>query len=136
MNSLVGCLSRAERDRTYQYASLADARRFAVAWAWVRHVVAGEVGTSARDVRFPTDETGPRFDLAYAGQLALIAVADFEVGVGLAVRPDSVELHDLPPGWTVRELGPAPGYIGAVTAPGGDWDARLRHVLGPVGSTR
>jgi len=66
-------------------------------------------------------------------------------GLGLAVPPDRVEIGAAraggavpvgvtgepgPARWKVRELRPAPGYVGAVAAAGSDWDFRLQPVTG------
>jgi 4'-phosphopantetheinyl transferase len=44
-------------------------------------------------------------------------------GEGLSVAPDQIEIAAP---WTVRELRPAPGYVGAVAAEGDDWEVVLR----------
>lgn len=44
-------------------------------------------------------------------------------GEGLSVAPDQVEVASP---WTVRQLRPAPGYVGAVAAEGEDWEVVLR----------
>jgi len=67
-------------------------------------------------------------------------------GAGLAVPPDRVEVGrtrrgapapvglsgepELAP-WRVRELRPAPGYVGAVAAEGADWTIELREPAFP-----
>ena len=45
-------------------------------------------------------------------------------GEGLTVPPDQVEI---PVTWSVRELRPAAGYVGAVAAQGEDWEVVLRN---------
>ncbi len=199
-------LSPAEWARAKRYRFPDDARRFTAARSWLRRVLGAELGVAPADVAFADgpgkprlrDEAGVRFNLSYTEDVALIAVADREVGVdvehlgrglrildaasvactpeeiatlhqlppdpraeeflrlwtakeavlkatgqGLTVPPDRVRvgarragaatpvviLGDAsPPRWWVRELRPAPGYVGAVAAEGGDWDIHLRIV--------
>ena len=87
--SLVAALSATERERARRYRSADDARRFCVARGWLRHVLGVELGRPSAAV--PVTEgpgkprllgrTGPCFNLSHAGELAVVAVADFEVGV-------------------------------------------------------
>ncbi|MGH9277024.1 MAG: 4'-phosphopantetheinyl transferase family protein [Acidimicrobiales bacterium] len=185
-------LSPAEQRRADAFAFPDDARRYTAAHAWLRHVLAAELGTSPAAVEFDPEPgkprlaggAGPSFNLSHAGEVALIAVAAVEVGVdieplgpaqpleamctpaerealaaiamedrseaflrlwtakeaylkaigaGLTVEPDTIEVglsgddRPLPGGWWVRTIRPAPGYIGAVAAPGADWDIRLQR---------
>ena len=202
---LLGSLAPAERMRAGRYLDPDDARRFSAARGWLRQVLATELETSPADVAFAAAAAGGkprlagggvRFNLSHAGELAVIAVAPFEVGVdvehldrglrireaasvactpeeiatldllppgpragaflrmwtakeaylkatgqGLSVPPDRVMFGPADPGgampvrmvddaapsrWWVRDLRPAPGYVGAVAAVGRDWSVELR----------
>ena len=199
---LLASLSPAERRRADSFRDPEDGRRFFVAHGWLRHVLAAALGTPAGDVPLTEDPRKPRlaatggpcFNLSHAGELALVAVSDREVGVdverldrgvapeavrlactqseaaaldrlpdharaeaflrlwtakeaylkgrglGLTVSPDWVEVgmpdEAMAPvrmlgevgaaPWWVRELRPAPGYVGAVAAEGTDWRLALR----------
>jgi|SRR5947209_391557 len=87
--ALVGCLNPAERARAGRYRRPDDARRFSVARGWLRHVLGDVCATAPADVVLAdgpgkprlSEPAGPRFNLAHAGDLALIAVAEQEVGV-------------------------------------------------------
>jgi 4'-phosphopantetheinyl transferase len=204
LTSLVAGLAPDEQARAGRYRFGDDARRFSAARGWLRHVLAAETGSSPGRVSFAAgpgkprlaDGAGPRFNLSYSEDLALVAVADREVGVdvehlgrglrvldaasvactpgevaalrrlppapradaflriwtakeaflkgtgqGLSVPPDRVEIGDARPDgatpvrmagpkgraeWWLRSLSPAPDYVGAVAAEGGDWEVELR----------
>ena len=184
---LVATLTPAERNRADRYRFPDDARRFSVARGWLRHVLGAAIGVPSADVAFAAGPGkprldaagGPRFNLSHAGELAVIALSDGEVGVdvepessgpaaleaaavactpaeaaaldafplearataalrlwtakeaylkaigeGLTVPPDRVQITAP---WSVRELRPAAGYVGAVAAEGEDWEVVLRH---------
>jgi 4'-phosphopantetheinyl transferase len=184
---LSATLTPAERARADRYRFSADARRFSVARGWLRQVLGAELGIPAAEVTFAYDRRGkprvagaggPCFNLSHAGELAVIAISDGDVGVdiepetsapaaleaaaiactpaeaaaldrlpaedraqaalrlwtvkeaylkatgeGLSVALDQVEI---PAPWTVRELRPAPGYVGAVAAQGEAWEIVFR----------
>jgi len=120
--SLLSSLTAAEHARAGRYRSPVDARRFAMARGWLRHVLGAGMGTPAAAVRFADDPGKPRlegrvephFNLSHAAELALIAIAASEVGVdiehtasgthgleavGLACTPEELAVLDrLPPG--------------------------------------
>jgi 4'-phosphopantetheinyl transferase len=134
--SLVGGLAPDERARAGRYRVPDDARRFSAARGWLRHVLAAETGTPAARISFAAGPgkprlaggAGPQFNLSYSEDMALVAVADREVGVdvehlgrglrvldaaSLACTPDEVAaLRRLPPApraeaflriWTAKE---------------------------------
>lgn len=87
---LVASLNPAERARAERYRHPDHARRFALARGWLRHVLADACATAPADVplgdgpgkpRLAGAPEGPCFNVAHAGDLALIAVAEREVGV-------------------------------------------------------
>ena len=201
---LVASLSAAERARAARFRFPDDARRFSAARGWLRHILGAELGASPATVPLTDGNGKPRLigrpapccNVSHARELALIAVADREVGVdvehadagvrgleattvactptemaalgrlapadradaflcrwtakeaylkargvGLALPPSLVEVGTAPggaaspvrvtgaaepPRWWVRQLRPAPGYVGAVAAEGSDWEVRLR----------
>ena len=186
-DALVATLTPAEHDRAGRYRFPDDARRFSVARGWLRHVLGDAVGVAPADIALAAGPGKPRldaaggpcFNLSHAGELAVIALSDSEVGVdvehessapaareaaavagtpaeaaaldflpaearpaaalslwtakeaylkatgeGLTVPPDEVEI---PVTWSVRELRPAAGYLGAVAAEGEDWEVVLRN---------
>jgi 4'-phosphopantetheinyl transferase len=87
--SLVASLSPDERARAGRYRDPDDARRFAVARGWLRHVLSTETGMAPGQVAFAPEPGkprlatagGPHFNLSHAEDLAVIAVAPCEVGV-------------------------------------------------------
>ena len=86
--SLLATLTPGERLRADRYRLPHDGRRFAVARGWLRRVLGTATGTAARDLAITAGpgkprlvDGGPCFNLAHAGDLALIAVAEREVGV-------------------------------------------------------
>lgn len=86
---LVACLSDAERQRAGRYRFADGARRFSLGRAWLRHVLGAELGVPPAAVDLPDgpgkprlgSSTGPCFSLARSAELAVVAVAPFEVGV-------------------------------------------------------
>lgn len=204
LEALVVTLSPAERARAARYRFSRDSRRFSAARGWLRQVLAAELGTHPAGVALSEAPGKPRllegpglcFNVSHAHELALIAVAEREVGVdvehvgaghhgleaarlactpleaaaleklppeergaaflrqwtakeaylkatgqGLAVAPHRVVLgsasagapapagvmgEPTPARWWVRELQPAPHYLGAVAAEGPDWVVNLR----------
>jgi len=91
---LIANLSLVERARAERYRRPEDARRYAVARGWLRQVLGAETGHPPAEV--PMDDgggkprlsagAGPRFNLSHAGELALVAVAECEVGVDVEHR--------------------------------------------------
>ena len=131
---LVASLSDAERQRAARYRFADGARRFSLARAWLRHVLGAELGMPAAAVDLPDGpgkprlgaSTGPCFSLARSADLAVVAVAPFEVGVDVEHLDQAVDgaaalactggeaaaLHRLPTGerveaflrlWTAKE---------------------------------
>lgn len=84
---LVAGLSQAERARAARFRFSRDARRFAAARGWLRHVLATELGTAPAEVPLselpgkPRLLEGPCFNVSHAHELALVAVATGQVGV-------------------------------------------------------
>ena len=86
---LVATLAPAEHARADRYRFPDDARRFSVARGWLRHVLGSAVGIAPADISFDAGPgkprlhaaRGPCFNLSHAGELAVIAVSDTEVGV-------------------------------------------------------
>lgn len=82
-------LTEVERGRAARYRAPADARRFSAARGWLRQVLGAALGVEPGAVALSqgpgkprlADRAGPRFNLSHAGALALIAVAEQEVGV-------------------------------------------------------
>lgn len=87
--SLVASLSDAERQRAARYRFADGARRFSLGRAWLRHILGAELGVPPAAVALPDGpgkprlgtSTGPYFSLARSADLAVVAVAPFEVGV-------------------------------------------------------
>ena len=98
---LVACLSARERRRAARFRTARDARRFAAAHGWLRHVLGAVLGLSPGDVRLADGAgkphlaggRGPRFNLSYSGEVALVAVSLHEVGVDVerVDRPGALE---------------------------------------------
>ncbi len=98
--NLVTLLSPDERARASRFHFEKDARRFTVARASLRAILAGYALSPARDLQFPYSQQGKpgladnardiRFNLSHSGELALLAVAPGrEVGVDVeAIRKD------------------------------------------------
>ena len=88
---LVACLSDAERRRAGRYRFADGARRFSLGRAWLRQILGTELGVPPAAVDLPDGpgkprlgtSTGPCFSLARSANLAVVAVAPFEVGVDL-----------------------------------------------------
>lgn len=94
---LASLLTVAEQARAAGYAAPADGRRWAVARAAARSILAGTLGVPAPDVAWHTGRYGKpeidgvHFNLSHSGELALVAVADRPVGVDLEqIRPGPV----------------------------------------------
>lgn len=131
---LLACLSEAERQRTARYRFADGARRFALGRAWLRHVLGAELGLPPAAVDLPDGpgkprlgtSNGPCFSLARSADLAVVAVAPFEVGVDIehldqavdgaaalaCAGGEAADLHRLPAGkrteaflrlWTAKE---------------------------------
>ena len=89
MDRLVGALSPADVARAGRYRYPEDARRFAAARGWLRHVLGAELGIDAAGVELVEGSGKPRlaggadlrFNLSHAGELAVIATAGSEVGI-------------------------------------------------------
>lgn len=99
-------LSADERTRASRFHFHKDARRFTVARASVRSVLAGYTLSSARDLRFAYSQFGKpglaepagaiRFSVSHSGDRALLAVAlDLEVGVDIEAMREEVETDKL-----------------------------------------
>ncbi len=82
-------LSAHERERAERFAAEAQARRWSAARAALRVTLGERLGIAPADVVFAAGEHGKpelagaalRFNLSHAGELALIALAEREVGV-------------------------------------------------------
>lgn len=92
LDRLSAVLSPAERRRAEAYRSGDDARRFSAARGWLRHVLAAVLGVEPAAVPLSEDAgkprllpsgSPPRFNVSHAGELAVVAVASFEVGVDI-----------------------------------------------------
>jgi 4'-phosphopantetheinyl transferase len=89
LDRLSAALSPAERRRAAAYRSASDARRFSAARGWLRHVLGDVLGLEPAAVPVSEDPGKPRlllggpprFNLSHAGELVVVAVASFEVGV-------------------------------------------------------
>jgi len=87
--TLLATLTPAESARASGYRLPTDARRFSLARAWLRHVLGGELGIPAAEVSFAASREKPRlaaaggpcFNLSHAGDLAVIAISNGEVGI-------------------------------------------------------
>jgi 4'-phosphopantetheinyl transferase len=99
-------LSHDERTRASRFHFENDARRFAVARASVRSVLAGYTLSPARDLRFVYSQHGKpslatpapdvRFSVSHSGDFALLAVAlGREVGVDIEAIREDVETDKL-----------------------------------------
>lgn len=106
LESLVATLDPAERARAGRYRFADDARRFRAARGWLRHVLGAELAADPAAVPVTegpgkprlADRVGPCFNVSHAGELALIAVAEREVGVDVeheAAAPSAVEAAGL-----------------------------------------
>lgn len=131
---LVASLSEAERRRAARYRFAEGSRRFALGRAWLRHVLGAELGVPPAAVDLPDGPGKPRlgtstglcFSLARSADLAVVAVAPFEVGVDVehldqavdgapalaCTAEEAADLHRLPAGerieaflrlWTAKE---------------------------------
>lgn len=89
--ALAASMAPSERARAERSRDATTARRFCTARGWLRHVLGAATATAPADVRLVDGPGKPRlegpaglsFNLAHAGELALVAVADREVGVDL-----------------------------------------------------
>lgn len=150
--ALESCLTEAERGRAARYRAPTDARRFSAARGWLRQVLGAALDVDPGAVALSqgpgkphlADAGGPRFNLSHAGELALIAVAEQEVGVD--VEPvaeagrwadvvdlacsagEAAALRRLPPeeqsaaflrAWTAKEAYLKATGTGLVVRPGG-----------------
>ena len=97
---LAATLSPAERERAARFVSREHERRWAIAHGALRAILAARMGCEPAAVAFgagphgkPEVAGGPRFSLSHCDDLALVAVADAEVGVDVepgARRADAV----------------------------------------------
>jgi 4'-phosphopantetheinyl transferase len=88
---LSAVLAPDERERAARYCFARDQRRFGLARAWLRHVIASYTGVRAEELRFSPGRHGkpelagggswPRFNLSHAEELVVVAVGPREVGV-------------------------------------------------------
>lgn len=88
LDRLAASLSAGERRRAARYRSPADGRRFTAARGWLRHVLGAALGVEPAAVPVSEDAGkprlpagGPRFNVSHSGELVVVAVAPFEVGV-------------------------------------------------------
>jgi 4'-phosphopantetheinyl transferase len=96
---LIASLSEAERRRADCYRFADGSRRFALGRAWLRHVLGAELGVPPAAVDLPdrpgkprmATSTGPCFSLARSADLAVVAVAPFEVGVDVERLDQTVD---------------------------------------------
>lgn len=91
-------LSHEEAERAARFRSPADGRRFVVAHAALRSILAGSLGADPRELRLTAEDGGKpflaapaaapvRFNLSHSRDLALVAVSQGrEVGVDLEYR--------------------------------------------------
>jgi 4'-phosphopantetheinyl transferase len=148
---LVASLTPAERARAARFRGPDVARRFSAARGWLRLVLGAALTTAPAEVRLSPDGAGKprvvptgrlRFNLSHAGDLALIAVAEHEVGVdvehvdsgpggleavALACSPaEAAALDGLPPPerpgaflrlWTAKEAYLKATGVGLATSP-------------------
>jgi 4'-phosphopantetheinyl transferase len=113
-----GTLSPAERARAARFASAEHTRRWTVAHEALRAVLAARAGCAPAAVTFAAGEHGkpelagggPRFSLSHCDDLALIAVADIEVGVD--VEPGGRRVDAVPRVLTDAELATLDGLAG------------------------
>ncbi len=96
-DALLPVLAADERVRAAAFVFPADGARYAVAHAALRAILAGYLGADPSRVAFTRDDGGkprlagggPHFNLAHSADVALVAVADREIGVDVErVRPD------------------------------------------------
>ena len=106
---LAATLSPAERARAARFASREHERRWAIAHGALRTILAAWMGCEPAAVAFgagvhgkPEVDGGPRFSLSHCDDLALVAVADVEVGVD--VEPDARRVDAVPRVLTPAEL--------------------------------
>ena len=105
LDRLTAVLSPAERRRAEAYHSAADARRFSAARGWLRHVLGAVLGLEPAAVPVSEDPgkprlllgDPPRFNVSHAGELAVVAVASFEVGVDVEHARSGRRWSDLVP---------------------------------------
>lgn len=105
LDRLAAVLSPVERRRADAYRSASDARRFSAGRGWLRHVLGAVLGLDPAAV--PVSEgpgkprllgAGPhRFNVSHAGDLAVVAVASFEVGVDVEDARSGRRWSDLAP---------------------------------------
>lgn len=100
LGELAGRLDATEQSRAARFVFPGDRRRYMVAHAALRDILAGYLGEPPAGLRFQTDRRGKpyligtqdpplRFNLAHSGEIALVACAwGEEVGVDVeAIRP-------------------------------------------------
>ena len=104
---LAATLSPAERARAARFHSREHERRWAIAHGALRAILAARMGCEPSAIAFGAGEHGkpevaggPRFSLSHCDDLALVAVADAEVGVD--VEPEGRRVDAVP-----RVLAPA-----------------------------
>lgn len=99
-------LSENERARAARFHFQKDARRFVVARASMRSILAGYTRTAARDLRFAYSEHGKpsltpsaldiRFNVSHAGDHAIFGVArGREIGVDIEAMREDIEFDKL-----------------------------------------
>ncbi len=98
-------LSEDERARCQRFRFARDRRRYIVARAGLRRVLAAETGTPPSKLVFsygaqgkPALPRGPSFNLSHAGELAAIAVTrDVAVGVDIEPLEQAIGVDDITP---------------------------------------
>jgi 4'-phosphopantetheinyl transferase len=111
---LAATLSAAERERAARFHSREHERRWAIAHGALRTILAERLGCEPAAVEFRSGEHGkpelagrePCFSLSHCDDLALVAVADAEVGVD--VEPASRRVDAVPRVLTPAELATLP----------------------------
>lgn len=106
LDGLEDLLAEGEKARAQRFRFVRDRRRFTVARAALRQILAGRLGVKPRSIEFSTGAYGKpyltertfRFNVSHSGGLALVAVArNRELGVDIEeLRPmdDAEELAD------------------------------------------
>jgi 4'-phosphopantetheinyl transferase len=109
--ALLAALSPAEHHRAERYRHSGDARRFAAGRGWLRHLLGAELGVPPVDVPLVDGPGkprlaggGPHFNLSRSGELAVVAMAPFEVGVDVERHDEGRVMDAAPVACTPAEL--------------------------------
>jgi 4'-phosphopantetheinyl transferase len=115
--ALEALLSAEERDRAARFHAHEDCVRFVVAHGWLRRILSGHTGTPPERLAVLTGDHGKpfiagacQFNLSYGKGAALIATADFPVGV------DVEALHEVRDAAAIAQKFFAPEEAAAVAA--------------------